>query len=787
MTVMIGKHIPRKEDQRLLRGKGVFSDDVNLPRQLYAIMVRSPHASARIRSIRPEAASRVRGVVAVLTGADFLADGLKPIPHGPFKPGPPDITLQNRGGVPPMASPHYPLPSDKVRFVGEAVAMVVAETIAIAKDAAEQVIVDYELLPAVTHSLDAVLENAPLIWEEEVSNTAIDADVGNAHATDAAFSQAAHVVSLETRVQRVTGVPMEPRAAVGDFDPRTRRYTLYAGSGNVVRQKRELASVLDAPPDSVRVVARDVGGNFGTRNAFYPEFALVVWAAKRVGRPVKWTCERQESFLSDYQGRDLSVTAELALDADGNFLAMRGVNTSNIGAHTVTYVPLTKGVQLMSSVYDVPAASFRARGVVTNTPSTNSYRSAGRPEAMFVVERLIDLAARNCGFDRVELRRRNIIRAAPGEYTNPFGLAYDCGAFESVMDSALSMSDWDGFPKRREVSEQQGLLRGIGVANYIEITSGVPTERTHITIDPEGRVDVVIGTLSSGQGHETSFAQLITEWLGVPLDRVRLITGDTDIVTNGGGSQSGRSMRLAGIVIGKAVDDIIAKAKRIAARVFDEPEANLQFSDGTFSCPESNRSLSLFEVASAAQMRNDLADDLRGPLVAECTETVRVGGFPYGCHVCEVEVDPETGVVDLLRYTAVDDVGRAINPLILKGQTHGGVAQGVGQALSEVCHYDPETGQLLAGSFMDYAMPRATTLPLFATQISEVPSPTNPLGIRAGGEGGTTPALGVVINAIVDALAVYGIDHIEMPATAPKIWRAIQDARSNLAAMREKA
>ena len=442
---------------------------------------------------------------------------------------------------------------------------------------------------------------------------------------------------------------MEPRAAVGAYDARTGRTTLYAGSGNVVRQKTELAGILGVAENTVRVIARDVGGNFGTRNAFYPEFALVCWAARRLGRPVKWTCERSESFLSDYQGRDLAVQAELALDADGHFLALRGTNTSNVGAHTVSFVALVKGVQLMSSVYKIPVAHFRARAVLSNTAPTNSYRSAGRPEAMFVIERLIDLAAMQCGFDRVSLRRRNLVPERPRSYVNPLGLTCDGGGYKKAMDAALNLADWQGFSKRKRESRRHGKLRGIGVANYIELTSGIPRERTEITVALNGFVDVVIGTLSSGQGHETSFAQLVTEWLGVPFERVRLITGDTDTVAAGGGSHSGRSMRMAGIVIGNATSDIVAKAKRIVAHIAETDITDVEFKDGRFS--SNGRSLDLFEVANAAITRNDLPDELRGPLAAVSDVTFTGGGFPFGTHVCEVEVDPDTGAVALVRYS----------------------------------------------------------------------------------------------------------------------------------------
>jgi aerobic carbon-monoxide dehydrogenase large subunit len=770
-TCGIGQPVARKEDARLVSGQGRFSDDVNLAGQAYAVMVRSPHAHACIRAIDAAAALALPGVIAVLTGADAIADGLRPIPHRPVI-GAPDIALGKRDASDKFLSPHRVLPHDKARFAGEAVAMVVAESIAVARDAAERVRVDFEPLPAVTDTLAAAAPDAPRLWDEARSNVCVDAEVGDAAATAAAFARAAHVVELKTWVQRVTGVPLEPRAAVGHYDAASGRTTLYAGSGGVVRQKNELAGILALPPERVRVVSGDVGGNFGTRNAFYPEFALVAWASRRVGRPVKWTCERHEAFLSDYQGRDLLVTAELALDRSGHFLALRGALVSNVGAHTVSFVPLTKAVSVLSSVYRIPAAHIRARAVASNTPPTNPYRSAGRPEAMFVIERLIELAALTHGFDRIALRRRNLIRADAMPYANPLGLTYDSGEYERAMRTALARAAWDGFAQRRKAAARRGKRRGIAVANYVEFTTGAPREWTKVTVVPEGRVDVAIGTLSSGQGHQTSFAQLVTEWLGVPFDCVNLMQGDTDIVPVGGGSHSGRSMRLAGIVIGKASDTIIAKGKRIAAHALEAAEHDIEFAGGTFTVKGTDRSIGIFEVAREALVRGDLASDLSGPLAAECDHTVEAGGFPYGSHVCEVEVDPELGTVEIVGYAAVDDVGRAVNPRILHGQSHGAIAQGVGQALSECCVYEGKSGQLLSGSFMDYAIPRARDLIPFSTEISEVLSPNNPLGVRAGGEGGTTPALAVVVNAIVDALKEFGVKHMDMPVTPERIWRA---------------
>ena len=779
MPALIGKALPRREDFRLLTGGGRYSDDVSLPDQAYAAFVRSPHAHARIAGLDTAAARAMPGVLAVLTAAEAAADGLRPIPHHPMPMKPPaDIELRNRDGSQHGHAPHPVLPADRVRYVGEQVAMVVAESVAAARDAAERVAIDYTPLTPVIATRAAAEAGAPTLYDD-VANVCIDADVGDRAATAAAFARAAQVVRLDTWVQRVTGVPLDARAAVGVYEAASGRSTLHAGSGGVVRQKHELAVVLGVADDAVRVVSGDVGGNFGTRNAFYPEFALVAWAARRVGCPVKWTCERSEAFACDYQGRDQVIAAELALDAEGRFLALRAAVTLNGGAHSVLYVPLVKCTELLTSVYRIPAANVRARAVLSNTPPTNPYRSAGRPEAMFAIERLIDLAARATGRDRISLRRRNLVPRSAQPYATPLGMTYDSGDYRGTMERALACADWTEFAARRREAKRRGKLRGIGVANYIEATSGNPREYGGITVRPEGQVDVAVGTLSSGQGHETSFAQCVAEWLGLPIECIHLIQGDTDIIPVGGGSHSGRSMRMAGIVLGKAAQAIIDKAGRIAAQLLEADRADIVFAEGRFTVEGTDRSVGLFDIAGAAQEARDLPDDLGGPLRAACDETIRVAAFPFGSHVCEVEVDPETGLVEIARYTAIDDVGRAVNPLILHGQTHGAIVQGVGQALCEQCHYDAATGQLMSGSLMDYAMPRADMLPSFTTELAETPAPSNPLGVRAGGEGGTTPSLGVVANAVVDALAGFGVTHIELPLTSERVWRAMREAKGN--------
>ena len=774
----IGQPVRRREDQRLLTGKGRFSDDVNLPDQIYAIMLRSPHAHAQIRGIDTTKALAMPGVLAVLTGKDFIAEGFKPIPYNVFTLHPAEAQIPNSDGTPPFVAPCYSMAIDRVRYCGEVVAMVLADTVNHAKDGAEAIEVDYGVLPSNANTRAAALPDAPRLWDEARSNVCVDADVGNKLATEAAFASAAHVAKIDTWVQRVTGVPMEPRAAVGEYDARTQRYTLHAGSGGSVRLKKDLAIILDVPEARVRVLMDDVGGNFGTRGMIYPEFALVPWAARKTGRPVKWTCERSESFVSDFQGRDLYVTAELAMDKDGKFLAMRGSNIGNAGGHTGSFTPLQKGVEIMSSIYRMPCANFRARAVVSNTTPTRPYRSSGRPEVMFVMERLIDIACHDFGFDRVALRRRNLLRSDELPYTNPFGMHYESGNYIDCMDQALKLGDWEGFAARRAEARVRGKLRGIGLANYVDTATGAPRERAEITVHPgnanEGRVDLVLGTISNGQGHETSFAQLVHEWLGVPLDSVKLITGDTDIVKVGGGSHSGRGMRMGSVVIWNAANDIIARGKRIAARLLECDPSVVEFTEGRFKAKQSAPSLDMFDIAAAALRQPDLPDDLRGPLVAFSDENFNEASFPYGAHVCEVEIDPALGTLEVVKYSAVDDVGRAVNPMIIHGQVHGGIVQGAGQALMEQCVYDLASGQPLTGSFMDYAMPRADNFPFFDTVISEVPCTTHPLGIRPAGEGGTTPALGAVINAVVDALSEFGVKHIEMPATPERIWRAMR-------------
>ena len=773
----IGKPIPRKEDQRLITGKGRFTDDFNIDGQAYAAAVRSPHPHARIVSIDTERAKALPGVVGVLTGADCLADKIGPIPHDPVPKTKFDQKLTAPGGRPVFIGPHMLLPADKVRHVGEAVVMVVAETKAQATDAAEAVDVQYEVLPFVLHSEDALQPGAATVWDEVPNNMTVETFFGDKEATDRAFASAAHVVKKKFVIGRVTGVPMEPRSAVATYFPETDSYILYAGSGGAVRQQNELVKVVGVPPERLRVISADVGGNFGTRNRTYVEFGLVLWAAKRFGRPVKFTATRSEAFLSDYQGRDLVTSVELALDEKHRFIGMRATNISNVGCRCVSLSPLSKGSGLIPGSYRIPATALRSVGVFTNTMPTNAYRSSGRPEVTFAIEQLIDETARQLGVDRIALRRKNLIPPKSFPYRNSLGMLYDSGHYEENMDWAMEIADWKGFRARRREAKRRGKLLGLGLANYVESSIGAPKEQAQIKVRPDGIVDAVIGTQSNGQGHETSFAQVVADLLHVPDEAVKIIYGDTAIVKVGGGSHSGRSMRHAATVFSKAAADLIAKSKQIAAIVMAVAPETVVFEDGRFSSRDTNLNFDFIELASEAA-KHELPGALKDGVAIVTDNEMHEPVFPNGTAICEVEIDPDTGAIDITRYACIDDVGRCINPLIVDGQTHGAIAQGVGQAMWEQFYIEPDSGQPLTGSFMDYGMPRADYLPTFRTEISEVLSPTNPLGIKAGGEGGTTAAPAVMMSAILDALSEFGVTEMTVPATPHKVWQAIQAAKA---------
>jgi len=776
----IGKPLPRKEDARLITGHGRFTDDFSLEGQAYAALVRSPHPHARIVAIDAATAKTMSGVLTVLTGEDCNSEALEPIPHSPVPSTKFDMKLTAKGGKPVFPGRHVLLPADKARYVGEPVAMVVAQTRNQALDAAEAVAVKYETLPYLVDTEKALDSGNVPLWDETPDNVLVDTEFGDKTKTDEGFAKAAHVVSSFFNIGRVTAVTMEPRSCVGDYDPKTDRTTLYCGGGGAVKQKYEMAGILRLPPEKVRVLSYDIGGNFGSRNRPYVEYGLVAWAARKLKRPVNYTATRSEAFLTDYQGRDLLVDIALAFDAKGKILAMRSDNISNVGAHCVSLSPLSKGSGLITGSYDVPAAHLRSRAVFTNTMPTNAYRSSGRPEVTFAIERMMDKAADQLGIDRIKLRRNNLVGSDQMPYRNAVGMVYDSGTYEENMDAAMKLADWAGFRQRRKGAKKRGKLLGLGLANYVESSIGAPKERTEITVRPDGKVDVVIGTQPSGQGHETSFAQVVADLIGVPVKVINIIIGDTDIVSVGGGSHSGRSMRHAGTVMVKAVPDLIEKGRRIAAIILDTTPDRVEFKDGRFSSRDTNRSFDFLELAAeAAQI--SLPSDIKDGLTVGYTNEMHEPVFPNGTAICEVEIDPETGVTDIVRYTSIDDVGRCINPLIVHGQTHGAIAQGVGQAMWEQIYLDPDSGQPLIGSLMDYGMPRADVLPSFRTEIAEVLSPTNPLGIKAGGEGGTTAAPAVVISAILDALRPLGVRDITMPATPYRVWSAIQKAKRDSA------
>jgi aerobic carbon-monoxide dehydrogenase large subunit len=769
----VGQPLRRKEDERLITGRGQFTDDFSLPDQVWAVMVRSPHPHARINGIDSAEAASMPGVLGVYSGADCAADGLGEIPHNPVPSTQYDVKLTARGGGKVFIGSHTLLPTDKARYVGEAVAMVVAATQEQAQTAAESVAIDFEPLPWVAETAAASTPDAPRVWDELPDNILVDSSFGDVEATDAAFARAKHVVSMTHVIGRVTGVPLEPRAAVGWYDAKSDRYTIYAGSGGAVRQKQEFASVLGVEPAQVRIVSLDVGGNFGTRNRAYVEFGLVAWASRKLGRPVKFRAERSESFLTDYQGRDLISEVSLAIDADGRFLAMRASNLSNVGSRCVSLSPLSKGSGLITGSYDIPCATLRSRATYSNTMPTQAYRSSGRPEVTFAIERLIDKASRALGYDRLDLRRRNLVPPSKMPYKNAVGSIYDSGEYERNMDRLLKLGDWDGAEARRQAARQRGMLFGLGFANYVESSIGSPRERADLIVMPHG-VEVVIGTQPAGQGHETSFAQVTADLLGVGFEQVKIVLGDTDIVSAGGGTHSGRSMRHASTVISLAAVDLIEKGKQHAAELFETTADKIEFAEGRFRIAASNHSVDWFELAGLVEKASPNGSNR---LWVRRDNEMHTPVFPNGACMCEIEIDPETGGLEITRYSTVDDVGRCINPLIVHGQTHGGIAQGVGQALWESCYIDPDSGQPLNGSFSDYGMPRFDNMPFFKTEIAEVISPTNPLGIKAGGEGGTTPALAVIMSAVEDALAEFGPPEITMPATPLKIWTAIQRAR----------
>ncbi|HWM78608.1 MAG TPA: xanthine dehydrogenase family protein molybdopterin-binding subunit [Methylomirabilota bacterium] len=768
----IGQSVTRFEDVRLLKGEGRYLNDVNLPGQAHAVVLRSPHAHARIRGIDVDRALKAPGVLAVYTGADVERDGL-----GTMK-----MTLRRKrpDGTPMFAPPHRGLSQERVRYVGDPIAFVIAETLGQAKDAADLVQVDYDPLPSVTSTAAAGPGSAP-VWDECPDNVSNVYEAGDKAAVEAAFARAAHVVRRRYVITRVHAQYMEPRGALGVYDPGEDRYTLYADVQYPHRVRNALASmVFQIPEHQIRVIAGDIGGGFGTKGWQYPEHRLVLWAARKLGRPVKWACERHEAIPADEHARDNISDAELALDAEGRFLALRVRTIANLGAYISSDRNLLasfSNVVTLVGVYTIPAAHVQVTGVLTNCNSTAPYRGAGRPEAIYVIERLIDDAARELGLDRLKLRRMNIIPGSAMPYRTCLGVTYDCGEFEKGMDQALGLADVAGFPARREESGRRGKLRGLGIVNAIERAAAPGLEYAEIRFNPSGTAMILMGSKNQGQGHETIFKQIAHEKLGLDPREVRYIDGDTDRVAFGIGSMGSRSTVIGGTALSMAADKLIAKGRKIAARLLEAAEPDIVFADGRFTVKGTDRAVVLKEVARAAFQLDKLPSGVEPGFYETGTFSPPADTYPNGCHVCEVEIDAETGEVALVRYAVVDDVGTVINPLTLKGQIHGGIAQGVGQALMEQVVYDPESGQLLTSSFMEYGMPRADTFCDIAVASNTVPTKLNPLGAKGAGEAGTVGALPVVMNAVLDALATAGVRDFDMPATSDRVWHAIQAAR----------
>ncbi len=773
----VGQSVRRLEDPRLLRGFGRYSDDVNLAHQAYAVVVRSPHAHAAIRSVDTSEARKASGVLAVLTGADLAADGLGDLPT--------DKARKRRDGSPAFAPPRPALVRDRVRHVGDPVALVVAETPEQAADAAELVAVDYEPLPAVAATADAARPGAPAVWAEAPDNVAFVWEAGNKDAVARAFAGAAHVTHLDFVVSRVAAAPLEPRGAVGEWDRRAGRYTLHTGIQAPHGLRQLLADqVLRVPQSHLRVVTGEVGGSFGMRSGVYPEHPLVLWAAKRLGRPVKWTSDRREGFVTDEHGRDNVSTAELALDANGKFLALRVGITLNVGAYLTprSAGPGTNNVGGVAGVYTTPAIHVQTTGVYSNTTPTGPYRGAGRPEATYAIERVIDVAALELKIDPVELRRRNLIPPTAMPFKTGLVFTYDCGDFGRGMDMALELADRAGFEKRRAEARQRGKLRGLGIANPVEVAGGPYTamnpDTAELRVNPDGSVSLFAGSTSMGQGNETAFAQIVSDRLGVPPERIQVFWGDSDALGAGRGNGGSGALTVGGSAVTRATEKVIERGRRIAARLLEAAPEDIVHRDGKFTVTGTDRGVTFANVARAAYVPRQLPQGMEPGFSEQAAFTPPAVTFPNGSQICEVEIDEETGVVRIVRHSVVDDVGRMVNPMLVKGQIHGGVVQGLGQGLFEELAYDPTTAQLLAGSFMDYVMPRADDMPLFDVDSHEVPTQVNPLGAKGVGEAGTVGALPALLNAVNDALAPLGVRHLDMPVTSERVWRAIRDAKA---------
>ena len=762
----IGDSPRRREDLRFVTGRGAYLDDLRFDGLAQAVVLRSPHAHASIRSIDVAAAAQAPGVLAVLTAADAEADGLKPLR--------PYVEANVQTGEPFAFAPQPLLAADTVRFVGEPVALVVAGTLAQALDAAELIAVDYVPLPAVTTAEAACAPGAPQISAEVPGNRCLDWRTGDWSAVEATFGQAAHIVRLRVDNHRVVTNPIEPRGCVGRFDPASSRYTLHVSSQNIHINRNHVARCLGVQAKEVRFVAPDVGGGFGAKNFAYAEHALVLWAARRTGRPVKWVASRSEVFVGDHAGRDMQAEATLALDAEGRFLALKVESFANLGAYMAGAgggVQTYQYVHLQGTVYRIPSIALHVVAALTNTAPIGVTRGPGFAEAVNILERLIDAAALQAGFDRIELRRRNIVPGHEMPLINAFGFQVDSGAFGDTLDKALARADLAGFADRRRDSERRGRLRGLGVAYHIKGTGGSPEENVDIRFEDDGTVSLITGTQHIGQGHETTFPQILAHRLGIPSELIRLRQGDTDLIASGGGHGSSRATYMGGTAIWRASDAIIAKGLTLAAEALEAAEADIRFENGRFTVSGTDRSVALLDLAILGRKKGRPLDTYHFWKREHLT-------FPNGGHVAEVEVDPDTGAVDLVRYTAVDDYGVMVNPMIVEGQAHGAMAQGIGQALMEHAVYDPESGQMITASFMDYALPRAGQLPTFALAFNPTRCTTNPLGVKGCGEAGAIAAFPAIVNAVLDALSPLGVEHLDGPATPSRIWQAIEAART---------
>jgi carbon-monoxide dehydrogenase large subunit len=770
----IGQPVRRSEDPKLVRGEGCYADDFNRPRQAYAVIVRSREAHGVIRAISTDAAKTMPGVLGVYAAADLSA-------YGPLKC---NMPLKSRDGSPIRYTPRPALAGDKVRFVGDPVVCVVAETVAQAKDAAEAVAIDIEPLPVVLTPADAVKPGAPLVFDAVPNNIALDYHYGDAAKVADAFAKAKHVTRLETSNQRMVVNAMEPRAAIGEFDSANGKWTLHSTSQGVHGMKTSLMDILSAPADKVRVVTGQVGGSFGMKASVYPEYVCILHAARLLGRPVKWTDERSGSFVSDHHGRAQDMVVEIAFDEDAHILALRLTGYGNMGGYLAQFGPLLptgNQVKNLASIYRTPLIEVATKCVFTNTNFVSAYRGAGRPEGNYYVERTLDLAASELGIDRLDLRKRNMIRKGDLPFKAASDMTYDCGDFLGVLKQALDAADYAGFNKRKRESRKRGLLRGIGIGCYLEVTAAPGKELGAVHFEPDGTVTIVTGTLDFGMGHATTYAQILTDLLGVPFDLIRMVEGDSDRMAFGGGSGGSRSVMFVGAALTESAAIIVERGKQIASHVLEASASDIEFKAGRFVIAGTDRSIALLELA--ARLRGGLKLPEGAPNSLDVDHVVKdpvPSAFPNGCHVAEVEVDPETGAAQVVRYSAVNDLGTIVNPLLVEGQIQGGVVQGLGQALLENAVYDSD-GQFVTGSFMDYAMPRAHDVPMINVLSHPVPTKSNPLGAKGCGEAGTSGGLPSVANAVIDALSEYGIRHLEMPMTPARIWQAIQDAKAKRA------